>query len=74
VPLSRYIHLNPKDWSTFPYSSLRYYYQTNSPDFISPKRVEELFENRESYIKFLEEYEERKQEIDEVKYALADGS
>jgi len=43
VHISRYIHINPKDWRTYKYSSLPYYLGQHPPEWLQPERVIELF-------------------------------
>ena len=70
--ITRYIHLNPKLWRQFPYSSLQYYFNEGRPEFIVPDKIEDLFENKEIYLQFLEQYVKTKAEIDKTKYELPD--
>jgi hypothetical protein len=57
--ITRYIHLNPKNWRTFPYSSLRYYFSV-SPEFLAAEKIEALFASHSAYWQFLEEDREEK--------------
>lgn len=71
--ISRYIHLNPKDWKDYPYSSLVHYRSNNTPEWLNSSTVLEIFENNISnYIAFLANYVETKEELDELKWQLAD--
>ncbi|MES2971586.1 MAG: transposase [Patescibacteria group bacterium] len=69
--ISRYIHLNPKDWRTWEYSSLAYYLGMKDAAWVRPKRMLELFENK-NYEQFVADYESQKQIWDELKHELAD--
>ncbi len=71
--VSRYIHLNPRDYGNWPYSSLPCYLGTHNAPWIKPARVLELFDNNaEQYLTFIQDYEEQKELLDELKYELAD--
>jgi putative transposase len=69
--ISRYIHLNPNKYLTWKYSSLQYYLQRQTAEWIMPQRILVVFEG-ESYLNFLKDYEEQKELIEELKYELAD--
>jgi putative transposase len=68
--ITRYIHMNPKYWKTFQYSSLQYYFSAEAPEFLVADRIEALFKGRQEYLAFLEEYIEQKKLVDSTKYAL----
>ncbi len=70
--ISRYIHLNPRNWQTYRYSSLQYYGQGGQVEWINPGKILSLFENSEDYLNFVSDYESHKQALDELKYQLAD--
>lgn len=69
--ISRYIHLNPKQWRTYEYSSLAYYERGNSPEWLQPDRIIELFPSRKGYKEFVQDYEEYKAVLDGIKHELA---
>ena len=71
--ISRYIHLNPKDWRKYEYSSLRYYTDNASAEWIKPARIMILFRNRKEYHRFVSDYEGNKQMLDEIKWDLANN-
>ena len=72
--ISRYIHLNPHDWRNYPYSSLPYYLGDQSADWIKPGLILNIFSNsRSDYLAFVEDYEEQKEILDELKWELADS-
>jgi putative transposase len=56
--ISRYIHLNPKEYSDYPYSSLKYYSRPeSSPVWLTTDKVLELFDNSsEQYLSFVDDY------------------
>jgi putative transposase len=41
--ITRYIHLNPRQWRDYEYSSLPYYLQQISDEWIEPKRIMNIF-------------------------------
>lgn len=70
--ISRYIHLNPKEWTTYPYSSLPYYLNEQSAEWINPKKIMSIFrDNPHVYMSFVRDYEDQKALLDELKYELA---
>lgn len=70
--ISRYIHLNPTDWYTHPYSSLPVYIAKRpSPDWLQPKRIVELFDSARKYEDFVADYEDAKRVLDAIKRELA---
>ena len=71
--ISRYIHLNPRDWETYPYSSLKYYMSEASADWVKPDRVLELFPNTKKYLEFIRDYEGYKSSLAEISWDLADS-
>lgn len=70
--ISRYIHLNPNNWRTYKYSSLAYYLGEKSADWVHPGQILELFgADSQKYLSFIEDYEDQKDVIDELKWELA---
>lgn len=69
--ISRYIHLNPRQWRSHEYSSLQYYLQQTEETWIRPARALDLFESPEEYLKFVEDYTGHKQMLDILKHELA---
>ena len=69
--VSRYIHLNPKTWRNYPYSSLRYYAHPHSEDWLHEERIIDLFKNRTKYMEFVADYEAAKAVLDTIKHELA---
>jgi len=71
--ISRYVHLNPRYWQRYPYSSVQYYISsTEPPSWLKTKRINDLFTSPAMYKQFLTDYEDKKLMIDEIKYQLAD--
>lgn len=69
--ISRYIHLNPRGWKNFPYSSIAYYAGDKNAEWIKPEKIMQLFNGWRDYASFLADYEEQKQLMDELKWELA---
>lgn len=70
--ITRYIHLNPRDWRHYEYSSLPYYLHQISDEWIRPERITQLFATPAEYLKFLQDYEQHKEMMDILKLELAD--
>jgi len=72
--ISRYIHLNPRQWREYEYSSLPYYLQQVTDEWIMPGRIMALFADPAEYLTFLRDYAQTKEIADILKYELANGS
>ncbi len=70
--ISRYIHLNPRFWHDYEYSSLPYYLQQVQVSWVRPERILCMFETPEKYLQFMEDYVEQKKMLDILKHELAD--
>ncbi|HTE22148.1 MAG TPA: transposase [Candidatus Limnocylindria bacterium] len=70
--ISRYIHLNPKEWETYEYSSLRYYLGNAQADWVKPDQILDIFPSQEQYLEFVRDYEGHKAILDEIHWELAD--
>jgi putative transposase len=71
--ITRYIHLNPRNWRDYEYSSLPYYLQQITDSWIHPERITEIFSTPKSYLEFLHDYVQNKEMMDILKHELADG-
>ncbi len=69
--ISRYIHLNPRFWRDYEYSSLPYYLQRAEESWLRPERITELFSGPDDYLQFVADYEENKKMLDILKHELA---
>jgi putative transposase len=69
--ISRYIHLNPKNYLEWPYSSMHFYTGQKKAEWLQPHRILELFKDPEDYLLFVKDYEDQKQILDEIKTSLA---
>lgn len=71
--ISRYIHLNPKDWKTTNKTSLDFYLNKRSADWIDTTKIMEIFDNDvKKYKTFLEDHQAHKKILDDLKWELAD--
>jgi REP element-mobilizing transposase RayT len=70
--ITRYIHLNPRLWERYRYSSLRYYRDGHEPVWLCPKPVLAVFETRQDYMNFVSDYEAMREMLSELKHQLAD--
>ncbi|MBI1857128.1 transposase [Candidatus Saccharibacteria bacterium] len=69
--ISRYIHLNPRYWQRYKYSSIANYLYEAQNEWLQNSRVMEQFSSSDEYRIFLEDYEGEKVVLDELKYELA---
>jgi len=72
--ITRYIHLNPRQWREYEYSSLPYYLHQVTDEWIKPERILEPFPSPAAYLQFMEDYENNKEMMDILKHELANGS
>jgi len=70
--ISRYIHLNPNNWQRYSYSSLPYFLYELSAEWVKPKKILDMFGLSGEYLKFMEDYQDHKKMLEEVKSELAD--
>ena len=70
--ISRYIHLNPRSFKDWAFSSLPYYLGARKADWIMPQRILELFEG-DNYLNFVNDYKDHKKMLDEIKSELANN-
>lgn len=69
--ISRYIHLNPDNYKSWRYSSLPYYLNEKHADWLNPKPVLELFDSKRQYLEFIEDYEDYREMLSQIKNELA---
>jgi len=72
--ISRYIHLNPTDWRQYSYSSLRTYRGETSPDWLTIQRITDLYDSKQQYFEFLEDYQETRDDMHIIKHELANNN
>lgn len=70
--ISRYIHLNPKKWRTWRWSSLVDYLRAPRGSWVRPRRILELFTDGK-YEEFVEDYEENQRVLESIKAELANS-
>lgn len=71
--ISRYIHLNPKDYQNWKWSSLPYYKGEKSADWLKTGHVLDQFKDTADYLNFVAEYRNRGDEPDSPKQDFADA-
>jgi putative transposase len=71
--VSRYIHLNPRYWKRYPHSSIAWYRHGEEPEWLKTDRILGLFKSRNDYVYFLEDYENIRNMLKEIRRELADG-
>ncbi len=70
--ISRYIHLNPAEYKSWHYSSYRYFTeQVRAPSWLNKTMTLELFDNKEQYLEFVDDYVAARDELSLLKHALA---
>ncbi len=72
--VSRYIHLNPRLWQQYEYSSLPYYLHQISDDWIRAERISTRFATPDEYRQFVQDYAQHKEMLDILKHELADNA
>lgn len=68
--ITRYIHLNPKDWMAYPHSSVHAYY-LGAPDWLHPQSIIGLFGSLPKYADFLNDHDDYKESLDVIGDELA---
>lgn len=72
--LSRYIHMNPQNYETYEWSSLPYYLSRKTASWVKPVKILDLFDkDKEDYLDFLKEYDNKRGELAEFKELLANA-
>ena len=71
--ITRYIHLNPKAWRDYPYSSLRNYVNENDADWLKPDAILDLFDSTTQYEIFVSDHQEAQRELELIKHELANN-
>lgn len=68
--ITRYIHMNPRNYLRHKWSSLAYYLGRAAPSWVHSERVNDMTPRQ--YREFLESYEGKKTELELLKEELAD--
>jgi putative transposase len=71
--ISRYIHLNPREYTTWSYSSYAYYTQNKSAEWLQPGKIIELFPSTSAYAEFVADYKDFKDSLDDITSELANS-
>lgn len=69
--ISRYIHLNPRFWRRYKYSSLGLYVDGESVSWLKPEKITDLFGNKSGYLGFVSDYLDHKEMLETIKTELA---
>lgn len=72
IHITRYIHLNPRFYQTYKYSSLPAYIGTGSWPWLEPDKVLNEFD-RSEYLGFVKDYQAHKRILDSIKQQLANS-
>ncbi|HUS26080.1 MAG TPA: transposase [Nevskiaceae bacterium] len=70
--ITRYIHLNPKHYRQWQYSSYRTYLGDSGYAWVDCSRVLNLFDSQTQYRDFIDDYLGLRDELEKLKYDLAD--
>lgn len=68
--ITRYIHMNPRSYLRYKWSSIAYYMGAAAPSWLNPDRVNDM--TPKQYLHFLEAYEDKRAELEQLKNMLAD--
>jgi REP element-mobilizing transposase RayT len=71
VHISRYIHLNPRTYRTYKFSSLGAYLGLGCPAWLKPKRIVDLFEGND-YLAFVDDWADYQESLSQIGSELAD--
>ncbi|HTE21425.1 MAG TPA: transposase [Candidatus Limnocylindria bacterium] len=69
--VSRYIHLNPRNYRGYRYSSLRQYLDVEPAEWLQPQKIQALFASTADYETFVSDYEDQQRMLDNIKHELA---
>ena len=70
IHITRYIHMNPRSYLRYQWSSIGYYLGSEAPLWLHPERVNTMSPHQ--YREFLESYEGKREELELLKNELAD--
>lgn len=70
--ISRYIHLNPRYWLRYPYSSIGHYLGERPVEWLVTTKITALFQGRKQYKEFLSDYEDYRDVLQNLKHELTD--
>ena len=72
--ITRYIHLDPRQWRDYEYSSLPYYLHQVTDEWVEPKRILDMFSGPGDYLQFMEDTEQNKEMLEILKHELANSN
>lgn len=70
--ISRYIHLNPKNYKSWQYSSYLVYLSGHGPEWLRAEQILAFFKDRQAYKDFVADYESVQRQNESLKHAQAD--
>jgi hypothetical protein len=70
--ISRYIHLNPRYWKRYTYSSFCHYLHGSGPNWLDSEPILRMFSSKQDYTNFVADYEAHKLQLEDIKHSLAD--
>ena len=70
--ISRYIHLNPKNWMAYPYSSIHSYF-LGPPEWLQPDRIIDLFGSLPQYADFLNDTDDFNESLELIENETANS-
>lgn len=70
--ITRYIHLNAKNYKQWEHSSYSDYQKIQSRAWVDTQPILELFDNRQQYLDFIDDYTELHDQLSQLKHQLAD--
>ena len=71
--ISRYIHLNPDKYESWPYSSFPVYIGKKKTQWVDTRPILELFNSPQEYKEFVADYEDSRAELRVLKHQLANA-
>ena len=69
--VSRYIHLNPRYYKNYKYSSYRSIVDNDHEDWLQPERIMEEFDSVSEFKEFTQDYENRRNDLTDIKSYIA---
>ncbi len=70
--ISRYIHLNPRNWRNYPYSSIKYFQGKAFAEWFNPVHILTLFDDSpQKYLTFVADHEDYKKSLESIDLDLA---
>ena len=70
--ITRYVHLNPKDFKNWSYSSYRDYLGVGTHQWVAPDKILSVFDSQGQYKQFVDDYVDLRGELEALKHELAD--